>query len=671
MAGGAFTYSLYDAGNVVLVAGPQSSPVFNNVAAATYTVRITDRCGTTGTASATVTSTVTALTAAGVATNTCSGSNNGVVTASSTGGSLPITYSLVDQSTMLVIAGPQSGNVFNNLAAGTYIVRVTDACGSVTDSSNIPLGNLAATPTITTSVAIDCGGSAVIAGFGGGGNGGPYIYALCNGAGCSTFSGYSTTSTFTVLASGTYRISVQDRCGNAVSSTDIVVVIPIKAVLNGVTLNNLCGPTTITPSYSNVPNTPYYSIDGGNFSPTIGVLGAGNHTIVVTDYNAGTFGCASDVFLFTISNPPSAPTAADHSFCSGSSPTVANLTATGVGTFNWYNVPIGGSPLLSTDALVATTYYVSQTVGGCEGPRTAINVTITASTSNSTTTSACDSFTWGVNGTTYTSSGTYNSVTGCHTETLNLTIITSSSNSTTTSACDTYTWAVNGSTYTSSGIYTSVTGCHTETLNLTIVTSTSNATTISACNSYTWAVNGTTYTMSGTYNFVAGCHTETLNLTIDTVDTTISNSNNVLTVAEAGASYQWYTCDGGGIYTAIVGATSQSYTVTAIGDYAVDVIENSCNVRSTCFTVAVLGTDSFSSLNSLTVFPNPSNGIFTIQMSVDARAEVFDITGKQILNKTVFAGNSILDLSAYRSGMYLIRITDENDNTKTVKVIKN
>ncbi|MFN3755270.1 T9SS type A sorting domain-containing protein, partial [Flavobacterium sp.] len=35
-------------------------------------------------------------------------------------------------------------------------------------------------------------------------------------------------------------------------------------------------------------------------------------------------------------------------------------------------------------------------------------------------------------------------------------------------ACDTYTWSVNGTTYTASGTYTSVTGCNTETLELTI-----------------------------------------------------------------------------------------------------------------------------------------------------------------------------------------------------------
>jgi hypothetical protein len=52
-----------------------------------------------------------------------------------------------------------------------------------------------------------------------------------------------------------------------------------------------------------------------------------------------------------------------------------------------------------------------------------------------------------------------------------LTITPSTNNTTTASACDTYTWSVNGSTYTTSGTYTSVTGCHTETLVLTVNTS--------------------------------------------------------------------------------------------------------------------------------------------------------------------------------------------------------
>jgi hypothetical protein len=366
LAGGTFSFSLYDAGNTLLVAGNQSSPVFNNVAAGSYTVRITDRCGTVGTVAVTVTSTVTALTAAGTATGSCTSGSNGVITGSFTGGSLPVMYSLVNQSTMTVIAGPQSSNIFTGLAPGTYIVRTTDACGTNADSSNIVLGNLTTNPTITTSLAIDCSGSAIIAGFGAGGAGGPYTYAICNGAGCSSFGAYGASSTFTVNASGTYRISVQDRCGNPISSSDIVVNIPTKAVITNVNLNVACGPTTVTPVLSNVPNTPYYSIDGSNFSPTIGVLNQGTHTLIVSNYNAGTYGCASDPYVFNINSI--APTGVSPQLIP-STGTLADIVVTGTGII-WYATATDAAnavnPLpMSTVVTDNTTYYATQTIAGC------------------------------------------------------------------------------------------------------------------------------------------------------------------------------------------------------------------------------------------------------------------------------------------------------------------
>ena len=307
LAGGTFNYSLYNAANTILVTGPQASPVFNNVAPASYTVRIIDRCGITGTVSATVASGVAAPTSSGVATGTCTSGNTGVITGSSTGGSLPITYTLVDQPSSTVLAGPQASNIFTGLTAGTYIVRVIDACGTITNSTNVVLSNLAALPTITTSTAVDCSGSAILGGFGSAGNGGPYTYALCTGAGCTIFGSFTTTSTFTVMSSGTYRIAVKDRCGNQTSSSDIVVTIPTKPVMTGIAKTNVCGTTTITPAFTGVPNTPYYSVDGANFSPALGSYAPGCHTIRVADFNAGTFGCASDVFQFSVFALPTLP----------------------------------------------------------------------------------------------------------------------------------------------------------------------------------------------------------------------------------------------------------------------------------------------------------------------------------------------------------------------------
>ncbi|MBK7213170.1 MAG: hypothetical protein IPH88_07735 [Bacteroidales bacterium] len=110
-------------------------------------------------------------------------------------------------------------------------------------------------------------------------------------------------------------------------------------------------------------------------------------------------------------------------------------------------------------------------------------------------------------------------VTGCVTSILHLTITPSGNNEYTASACDSYTWAVNGVTYTASGDYTFVNGCSTNVLHLTITPSSTVETTVAACETYTWAVNGTTYTASGDYTSVTGCVTSILHLTINTTVT--------------------------------------------------------------------------------------------------------------------------------------------------------
>jgi PKD repeat protein len=64
--------------------------------------------------------------------------------------------------------------------------------------------------------------------------------------------------------------------------------------------------------------------------------------------------------------------------CSGK--TVADLTATPAagGTLSWYNVAVGGSALASNTVLATGTYYVAQTIGGCESNRIMVAVTVNA-----------------------------------------------------------------------------------------------------------------------------------------------------------------------------------------------------------------------------------------------------------------------------------------------------
>ena len=211
-----------------------------------------------------------------------------------------------------------------------------------------------------------------------------------------------------------------------------------------------------------------------------------------------------------------------------------------------------------------------------------LDLTITPSTSNTTVASACDSYTWSVDNMMYTQSGTYTSVNGCHTEILDLTITPTTTNTTVASGCDSYTWTVNGMMYTMSGTYSEVSPnnpCHTEILDLTITPSTSNTTVASGCDSYTWSVNNMMYTQSGTYSEVSTtnpCHTEILELTI-----TPSTSNT--TVASACDSYTWS-----------VNSTNytQSGTYTSVNGCHTEILDLTITPSTTNTTVAS-GCDSY------------------------------------------------------------------------------
>ena len=101
---------------------------------------------------------------------------------------------------------------------------------------------------------------------------------------------------------------------------------------------------------------------------------------------------------------------------------------------------------------------------------------------------------------------------------MNLTITPSSTNTTSVSACDNYTW--NGTTYTASGVYIgTTTNCITESLNLTIQPSAIDTILGSVCSGFPFIWNNQSYSTSGNYTqtFQAanGCDSNvTLNLTV-------------------------------------------------------------------------------------------------------------------------------------------------------------
>jgi hypothetical protein len=70
------------------------------------------------------------------------------------------------------------------------------------------------------------------------------------------------------------------------------------------------------------------------------------------------------------------------------------------------------------------------------------------------------------------------------------------------------------------------------------------------------------------------------------------------------------------------------------------------------------------------IYPNPSNSIFIIDIDKNALIEVYNLLGKQIVTKNIFSGTNTLDLSSYENGFYYAKITNTENQTQTVKLIK-
>ena len=73
---------------------------------------------------------------------------------------------------------------------------------------------------------------------------------------------------------------------------------------------------------------------------------------------------------------------------------------------------------------------------------------------------------------------------------------------------------------------------------------------------------------------------------------------------------------------------------------------------------------------NISVYPNPSNGIFNIENEGSTIIEIFDILGNQITTQKANVGDTMVDLNGFTAGIYFAKITTENNQTQTVKLIK-
>ncbi len=349
-------------------------------------------------------------------------------------------------------------------------------------------------------------------------------------------------------------------------------------------------------------------------------------------------------------------------------------TVSTCGSYTW---PANGETYAETG-----TYSV--TLPGSQGCDSTVTLflTVNEATTGSEQADACDSFTWNANGETYVASGTYtatlSTTAGCDSlVTLDLTVYITTHDTSQASACGSYEWQ--GQTLTESGSYTveltSPEGCiSTETLELTFGLPNAGSEEVTACGSYTWPATGETYTQSGPYTITLvnaqGCDsTATLVLDVITLAMGITLDGDTLEVAQEGGVYQWVDC--GNNNSPVPGATSQTYTPTVIGSYAVSVTLGGCTELSVCTQVNVgLAEGSFS--DGITVGPNPTEGMTTLSFGAKQErvtVQVIDALGQVVAQRRAKNTDRMnIDLPV-TSGLYLLAVESGAGERAVVRVV--
>jgi len=201
-----------------------------------------------------------------VTNNTCSGQNNGAISAVVSGGSQPYTYNWN--------SGASSASL-TNLSSGTYVLTVTDANGCVavrTATISQPAQLQVQAYHVDAACGINNGQAGVLAA----GGVGPYGYLWSNN---------STQQQLFNLSQGVYAVTVTDANGCQVNVNVVVDSLPVLTVASSIGAESCPGNNDGTITINVNSGTAPYAFEWNNGLTTQSgnSLAPGNYNITITD----------------------------------------------------------------------------------------------------------------------------------------------------------------------------------------------------------------------------------------------------------------------------------------------------------------------------------------------------------------------------------------------------
>jgi gliding motility-associated-like protein len=262
----------------------QTTNVFSNVTAGTYTITVTDATNCVGTVDVTVGSVSNLPSSFSTTLPTCINRNDGKITITPTVGTPPYTFVLSGGPVNRPNINDPASATFTNLAPGTYNITFTDGINCTGTRNGIvvePGQPIQAQATTSKACGFSASGSMTVTPSGGTP---PYTYSMTGYSGPAVPAGLS--GTFSQLLPGTYSPTFTDATTCQGQLTNVVVgrqpnidgtITHIPATCQSA--NN--GSITFTPNSGSIPYT-YQLLDASN-NP----VPASNYTMTTTN-NTGT-----------------------------------------------------------------------------------------------------------------------------------------------------------------------------------------------------------------------------------------------------------------------------------------------------------------------------------------------------------------------------------------------
>lgn len=148
---------------------------------------------------------------------------------------------------------------------------------------------------------------------------------------------------------------------------------------------------------------------------------------------------------------------------------------------------------------------------------------------------------------------------------------------------------------------------------------------------------------------------------------TITQNGNTMST-QTFTTYQWKK---NGID--IAGAQSQTYTATESGIYSVSVNNGICSATSADFNFTYVGVaDVLAKISGITVYPNPFQSVLQITTTGKATnwvVELYSVTGV-LYKSSSFTQTTVLDVADLAAGVYIVKATNSQNESITLKVIK-